>query len=224
MTERTLLVRAAFDSQRRYFALAMDIPSVRVFDCATGQLAAIAELPSMNALFQSQHNNQRFSSLSGDLSATSLTSLAFGDLAATSQVSKNKAKQAKGKEEQAFEQRVVLAAGMSDGSLLLHNVVSDTHLFHLLLSETQQSILSIATVGSFAVCLTKDAKLFIVVVALRMGWRYLSVARPMPCTTSRCCINNPLTSPLQRLKQFVRLRRSRRRIVTHGCTLTERWR
>ncbi|CUG93126.1 Hypothetical protein, putative [Bodo saltans] len=142
--ERALLIRTAVNPESgRYFAVGMDVPSVRVFDTATGELCCLVE-----------PDKKKFSNASVLRSAGALTGTAFA--VSLSCVAMQEAHSPNMKSD------VVVAAGLSDGTLLLHNVTRDAPIGHLAISDTKQGIVSAAISHGLCFVLTRGGKLFLV--------------------------------------------------------------
>ncbi|KAF5218602.1 hypothetical protein ECC02_008458 [Trypanosoma cruzi] len=141
MTERSLMIRHA--ATGRYFAVGMDFPSARVFDVATGSLAAVVEVPPRSRT---------------SLAVVSLTALALGEI-----------NEPHAAEEQRKAMDVVgmsgachAAVGLSNGTVLLHNVPKDELLQHLAVSDTQQAITAAAFCGRHLFCVAGNRSLCVV--------------------------------------------------------------
>jgi WD40 repeat protein len=142
--ERALLIRTAVNPESgRYFAVGMDVPSVRVFDTATGDLCSLVE-----------PDKTKFSNASVLRSAGALTGTAFA--VSLSCISMQEA------HSQNTKSDVVLAAGLSDGTLLLHNVTRDALIGHIAISDSKQGVVSVAISNGLCLVLTRGGKVFIV--------------------------------------------------------------
>ncbi|RNF00869.1 hypothetical protein TraAM80_07332 [Trypanosoma rangeli] len=140
MTERSLMIRHALAG--RYFAVGMDFPSARVFDVATGSLAAVVEMPPRSRT---------------SLAVVSLTALALGTIA-TPQSAEEKV------EEEATNVVGVAgvcyaAVGLSNGTMLLQNVARDEVAQHLAVSDTQQAITAAVFCGQYLFCVATNRSL-----------------------------------------------------------------
>lgn len=127
----------------RYFAVGMDVPAVRVFDTATGELCCLVEPDKKK--FSNSSVLRSAGALTGTAFAVSLSCVALQE--AHSKVTKTD---------------VVLAAGLSDGSLVLHNVTRDAAIGHIAISDHHQSVLSVAISNGLCFALTRGGKLFVV--------------------------------------------------------------
>lgn len=146
MTERSLLIRCT--QAGRYLAVGMDFPSARVFDVATGNLAAVVNVPAQN----------RFS-----LAVVSLTSLSLGIVNERMEQQQSTRKRGKeGRKTDCTLYTTFAAVGLSNGTLLLHNVGKDELVGHLCVSDTQQAVVATAFTGHFLLCVTADRLLHVV--------------------------------------------------------------
>lgn len=142
--ERALLIRTSVNPENgRYFAVGMDVPSVRVFDTATGELCSLVE-----------PDKRKFSNATVLRSSGGLTGTAFA--VSLSCIEMREGRSAKTKDD------VVLAAGLSNGTVLLHNVTRDVTIGQVVVSDSQQSILSVAVSDGVCLVLTKGGRLYIV--------------------------------------------------------------
>ncbi|KEG07872.1 hypothetical protein DQ04_08591020 [Trypanosoma grayi] len=135
MTERSLMIRCAMAG--RYFAAGMDFPSARVFDVSTGTLAAVVEVPPRSR---------------ASLAVVSLTALTLGTITHDGD--------AVGGGEAGCA--CFAAVGLSNGTVLLHNVGKDELVQHLAVSDTQQPITAMAFCGRYLFCLTANRSLQVV--------------------------------------------------------------
>jgi hypothetical protein len=142
--ERALLIRTSVNAESgRYFAVGMDVPSVRVFDTATGELCCLVE-----------PDKRKFSNNTVLRSTGSLTGTAFAVSLSCMDMAEPHSQRA--------ATDVVLAAGLSDGTLLLHNVTRDAALGHIAVSDSQQSILSVSIADGVCLVLVRGGKLYVV--------------------------------------------------------------
>ncbi|KPI84011.1 hypothetical protein ABL78_6936 [Leptomonas seymouri] len=153
MTEKSLLLKCGIAD--RFFIVGTDFPAARVFDTATSSLAAVVELP--------------LRSRNVSLTALTLTSVAIHRSEAKEKAGPKKsatgATNAQRSKEQLVDDNVATyyaAVGLSNGSLLLHDVRRDAPLAHVQVSETQQSLISIQLCGGFAFCLAANSTLYVV--------------------------------------------------------------
>lgn len=145
-TERALLIRTALEPVScRYFAVGMDFPSVRVFDTATGDLCSIVEPAKRQQQLSSVLHSA--GGLTGSPFAVSLSCIAFGS---------------------GVNGATLLAAGLSDGSLMLHNVTADDRIAHINVSVNQQPVLAVAFCDDDkVVVLSRGGQLTVLSVASR---------------------------------------------------------
>ncbi|ESL11004.1 hypothetical protein TRSC58_01255 [Trypanosoma rangeli SC58] len=143
MAERSLMIRHALAG--RYFAVGMDFPSARVFDVATGSLAAVVEVPPRSRT---------------SLAVVSLTALALGTIAAP--------QSAEGEAEEKAINVVGVAGvcyaavGLSNGTMLLQNVARDEVAQHLAVSDTQQAITAAVFCGHYVFCVATNRSLCVI--------------------------------------------------------------
>nr|CCC91235.1 conserved hypothetical protein [Trypanosoma congolense IL3000] len=146
MTERSLLIRCA--QADRYFAVGMDFPSARVFDIVTGDLVAVVDVPARNR---------------ASLAVVSLTSLSLGSVdAGTKQKQRGNMRKCKDHVADDVPRAIFVAAGLSNGTLLLHNVVKDEFVGHICVSDTQRAIISMAFSSQYLFCVTADRLLHVI--------------------------------------------------------------
>ncbi|KAG5476431.1 hypothetical protein LSCM1_04136 [Leishmania martiniquensis] len=154
MTEKSLLLKCDFAG--RYFMLGTDFPVARIFDTTTSCLAAVVELP--------------LRSRTVSLAALTLTSLSIRQ---AEEESATEAARVKGsalsrhRSETLLEDKVATyyaGVGLSDGTVILHDVRRDAQLAHVQVSETQQPIISLQICGGYAFCLAGDHTLYAVQV------------------------------------------------------------
>lgn len=126
----------------RYFAVGMDFPSARVFDVATGALAAVVEVPPRSR---------------ASLAVVSLKSLALGIVKEQQSLKKKKRTSVVDGLGACYA-----AVGLSNGTLLLKNVGKDEPVQHLALSETHQEITAMAFCGRYVFCLASNRSLYVV--------------------------------------------------------------
>ncbi|RNF13696.1 uncharacterized protein Tco025E_06083 [Trypanosoma conorhini] len=143
MTERSLMIRHALAG--RYFAVGMDFPSARVFDVATGALAAVVEVPPRSR---------------ASLAVVSLTALALGTVAAPQTAEEEEEEKAKSLV--GVSGACHAAVGLSNGTVLLHNVTKDELVQHLAVSDTQQAITAAVFCGHYLFCVAANRALCVV--------------------------------------------------------------
>ncbi|CBZ35016.1 hypothetical protein, conserved [Leishmania donovani] len=150
MTEKSLLLKCDFAG--RYFMVGTDFPAARIFDTTTSSLAAVVELPLRRRTVS--------------LAALTLTSVAIR------QAEENEAPASSGKgsslagnrSEALLDNKVATyyaAVGLSDGTVILHDVRRDVQLAHVQVSETQQPIISLQMCGGYAFCLAANRILYV---------------------------------------------------------------
>ncbi|KPA86888.1 hypothetical protein ABB37_00929 [Leptomonas pyrrhocoris] len=158
MTEKSLLLKCDFADH--FFIVGTDFPTARVFDTTTSSLAAVVELPLRSRTIS--------------LAALTLTSVALR----RSENSEEESKKGDGQEvrataaaharhstEQLVDDNVAVycaAVGLSNGTLLLHDVNRDVLLAHVQVSETQQPLISLQLCGGFVFCLAANSMLYAV--------------------------------------------------------------
>nr|CCC48695.1 conserved hypothetical protein [Trypanosoma vivax Y486] len=141
MTERFLLIRHA--QVERYFAIGMDFPSARVFDVATGALVTVVSVPQRSRT---------------SLATVSLTSLALG--MCNEHVPKQRQQNRKEDNQQMDDHAIrtcFTAVGLSDGTVLLHNVAKDVLVGHIPVSDTRQPVTAMAFCGKYLFCLLMNS-------------------------------------------------------------------
>ncbi|KAG5501887.1 hypothetical protein JKF63_04157 [Porcisia hertigi] len=154
MTEKSLLLKCDFAGH--YFIVGTDFPAARVFDTATSSLAAVVELP--------------LRSRTVSLAALTLTSVAICEAneetsATVSRVNSNAT--ARHHSEALLDDKVTTyyaAVGLSNGTVILHDVRRDVQLGHVQVSETQQSIVSLQICSGYAFCLAANYMLYVLSV------------------------------------------------------------
>ncbi|CBZ27950.1 conserved hypothetical protein [Leishmania mexicana MHOM/GT/2001/U1103] len=151
MTEKSLLLKCDFAGH--YFMVGTDFPAARIFDTTTSSLAAVVELPLRRRTVS--------------LAALTLTSVAIR------QAEENEALASSGKgsslaghrSEALLDNKVATyyaAVGLSDGTVILHDVRRDVQVAHVQVSETQQPIISLQICGGYAFCLAANHILYVV--------------------------------------------------------------
>ncbi|CAM39394.2 conserved hypothetical protein [Leishmania braziliensis MHOM/BR/75/M2904] len=150
MTEKSLLLKCDFAG--RYFIVGTDFPTARIFDTTTSSLAAVVELPLRSRTFS--------------LAALTLTSLAIrqAEEAAVPATSRNGSALAGHRSEALLISKVATyyaAVGLSDGTVILHDVHRDAQLAHVQVSETRQPIISLQICGGYAFCLAANHILYV---------------------------------------------------------------
>ncbi len=152
MSEQSLIQHVVFDTVvSRYFAIGADLPSVRVFDCVSGSLACTVTKPKVTGRQLSQL-----------VESSRLASVTFGAV---------EPKKPQGRATQstvgtaATTHAVGCVIGLSDGSIVLHNVTADAPMGHQSISDTQQAIVSLRMLTGFVYCLAKNRCLYVYDVA-----------------------------------------------------------
>lgn len=139
MTERLLLLRTA--ATARYVILGTDYPCARVFDRTSSALVAVLQ-PSKrdNGLHM--------------VTGISLTCVAVGSCTSKPKRGSNS--------NTALLESFYAAAGLSNGTVILHHIDSNESLGEVLVSPTQMPVQSLAVCDGFLWCLSADGKVSLV--------------------------------------------------------------
>jgi hypothetical protein len=154
MTEKSLLLKC--DVAHHLFIVGTDFPAARVFDATTSSLAAVVELPPRSRTIS--------------LAALTLTSVAIQRVEDEAEEAEKKKARKTGKTaavvaEQLLDDNVATyyaAVGLSNGTLLLHDVRRDMLIAHVQVSEMQQPLTSLQLCGGFAFCLAANSTIYVV--------------------------------------------------------------
>lgn len=146
MTENLLLLRSAATS--RYFILGTDFPCARVFDASTSSLVGVLRSERLGV---------------GLLTTETLTAVAIGpdegeqvnERILSSQLDKGETMEVQIPNHYAV-------AGFSNGTVIIHNVEHNLAVEEVLVSPTQQAVLSMSICNDFLWCLTADNKVSVV--------------------------------------------------------------
>lgn len=155
MTEKSLLLKC--DVADHYFMVGTDFPAARIFDTATSSLAAVVELP--------------LRSRTVSLAALTLTAVAIRRCDESGEHANAKAATTAGngagltrhRTEALLANKVAAyyaAVGLSNGTVLLHDVRRDVPLAHVQVSETQQPIVSLQISAGYVFCLAANHTLY----------------------------------------------------------------
>ncbi|KAK7194396.1 hypothetical protein NESM_000355800 [Novymonas esmeraldas] len=145
MTERSLLLKCDFAEP--YFIVGTDFPAARVFDTSSSALVAVVELP--------------LRSRAVSLAALTLTSVAL----CRSDETMSRRGPVRHRAEALVDDGVSsfhAAVGLSNGTVLLHDIRRDAPLAHTQVSETQQPILSLRMCGGYVFCLAANHTMYAV--------------------------------------------------------------
>lgn len=123
-----------------------DFPSARVFDANTSGLVTVVELPPRSRT---------------SLAALSLTSVAMTLLSTNDDAKKRAALTKGGVVDAATAHRCIAAVGLSDGTVLLHDVTKGELLGHIAISDTQHALISLAMCGPYLLALAANNTLFV---------------------------------------------------------------
>ncbi|GET89492.1 hypothetical protein, conserved [Leishmania tarentolae] len=150
MTEKWLLLKCDYAGQ--YFIVGTDFPAARIFNTATSSLAAVVELPLRRRTVS--------------LAALTLTSVAIRQVEEKEALASRREGGALAGDprEALLDKKVAIyyaAVGLSDGTVILHDVGRDVQLAHVQVSETQQPIISLQIDGGYAFCLAANHVLYV---------------------------------------------------------------
>lgn len=137
MSEKFLFLLSA--SSERYFIIGTDFPCARVFDCTESSLAC--------SLTPSKY---RHSPSNIALTAVAVGSSPFG-------VDRSLLKSGATALDSHFA-----AAGLSNGSVILHNVTANEPLGDISVSSTQQPVISLCFAGGYLWCLCEDHTVYLI--------------------------------------------------------------
>ncbi|KAG5476154.1 hypothetical protein LSCM4_05113 [Leishmania orientalis] len=152
MTEKSLLLKCDFAGH--YFMVGTDFPVARIFDTTTSRLAAVVELP--------------LRSRTVSFAALTLTSLSIrqAEEGATAYTSSGRGSALiRHRSEALLDDKVATyyaGVGLSDGTVILHDVRRDIQLAHVQVSETHQPIISLQICGGYVFCLAGNHILYVV--------------------------------------------------------------
>lgn len=175
MTENLLLLRSAATS--RYFILGTDFPCARVFDASTSSLVGVLRPERLGV---------------GLLTTETLTAVTIGpdDVEQASETIIS-SQLGKGETTQVQISSHYAVAGFSNGSIIIHHVEHNVAVEEVLVSPTQQAVLSMSICGDFLWCLTADYKVSVVPLHLPQQSSDGGEAPPFrfPCNADVSCIS-----------------------------------